>query len=225
METIYKRLAPYRVLVVDDDESTRKWLVRVLAIYLKEAVYAENALEALDLFKEKPFDIVIADIQMPDIDGLTFLQKIQTLSPSTYRVIMTAFNNTLYLNRAVGCNVPLYLKKPIDIDELLVSLSSHMPDTSNSLVNLGEDFTYELEKKMVYKNNKVVKLTKKELLLLELLLKNKQGYLTFEVIESNIWQESTTTDAIRMVIVGLRKKLYSQLIENMKGLGYRLNLS
>lgn len=227
MQTLHKRLASHSVLIAEDDPSTLKWLVRVLKIYFKEVHGASNAMEALEIFTSTPCDIVIADIQMPEVDGLSFLQKISLISPQTLRVVMTAFNSNLYLNRAVESDVHFYLKKPIDIDELLVAISSHMPkeQSLNPVSNLGKGFYYDAKNKMVYKQETPVRLTKKELLLLELLLKNRHSVVGLEMIEQNIYEEPATADAIRMVVVGLRKKIYSDLVENLKGLGYRINIS
>lgn len=227
MEAIHKCLSSHTVLIAEDDSSTLKWLIRVLSIYFKEVYGASTAMDALELFTKKPSDIVIADIQMPEVDGLSFLQKIALISPNTLRVVMTAFNSNPYLNRAVESGIHLYLKKPIDIDELLVAISSHMPESKslNTISDLGKDFYYDSKKKMVFKKSQPIKLTKKELLLLEFLLKNAHGLVGLEAIEQNIYEEPATADAIRMVVVGLRKKIYSTLVENFKGLGYRLNIS
>jgi len=227
MEAMHKRLSTHTLLIAEDDSSTRKWLTKVLNIYFKEVYSAPNAMEALELFTQTPTDIIIADIQMPEVDGLSFLHKISLISPQTLRVVMTAFNSQPYLNRAVESGVHFYLKKPIDIDELLVALSSHMPEATSipNILNLGQGFHYNAEKRMVYKELTAIKLTKKELLLLELLIKNKLGIVGLEMIEQNLYDEPVSDDAIRMVVVGLRKKLYSSLIENLKGLGYRLNIS
>lgn len=227
MTAIHKCLSMHTVLVAEDDPSTLKWLVRVLKIYFKDVYSASNGMDALEIFTQVPTDIIIADIQMPEVDGLSFLEKISFISPYTLRVIMTAFNSQPYLNCAVESGVHLYLKKPIDIDELLVALSSRMPESISipTISNLGKGFHYDSEKKMVYQKLSPIKLTKKELLLLELLLKNRHGVVGLEMIECNLYEEPASDDAIRMVIVGLRKKLYTSLVENLKGLGYRLNIS
>lgn len=227
MEAIHKRLSMHTILVTEDDPSTLKWLVRVLKIYFKEVYAATNAMDALEMFTKQPTDIIVADIQMPEVDGLSFLHKISVISPQTLRVVMTAFSSQPYLSRAVESGIHLYLKKPIDIDELLVSLASHMPESNSipSITNLGENFLYDSNKKMVFKELQAIKLTKKELLLLELLIKNRHGVVGLEMIEQNLYDEPVSDDAMRMLIVGLRKKLYATLIENFKGLGYRLNIT
>lgn len=226
METIHSRLQNHTILIVEDDESTLKWLRRVLAIYFKNVYTSCNVLEAFEQFNTNKIDIVLADIQMPHIDGLTLLKKLALESPETMRITMTAFNTIPYLNRAADSGVHFYLKKPIDIDELLFAIISFISNKNqvNEVLDLGRGISYDPLKKMLFKDSTLVKLTKKELLLLELLLKNKDGFITLELIEQAIWEEQATADAIRMVIVGLRKKLYPELIENIKGIGYRINL-
>ncbi|WP_298694121.1 response regulator transcription factor [uncultured Sulfuricurvum sp.] len=227
MQTIHSRLQGLSILIVEDESSTRKWLVRVLQLYFKEVRSASDAMEALEQFIESPSNIVVADIQMPEVDGLTFLEKIATLSNDTLRIVMTAFNTNPYLNRAVEAGVHFYLKKPIDIDEFLVAVASHFPEENSvsNMCDMGRGFFYHPHEMMLHHNGKAIKLTKKELQFLELLLKNRYGVISFDQIEKSIWDGSATPDAIRMVVVALRKKTYPELIENFKGLGYRLSIS
>jgi len=226
MDVIFKRLESKSILIVEDDESTLKWLGRVLSLYFYKVYQASDPVEALEIFKNTNPDIILADIQMPDIDGLSLLHKIKSLNANTFRIIMTAFNNSSYINDAVETGIHLYLKKPIDIDELLFAISSHIPNNYiiQESVELGKNFIYDFSNTMLYKNSKVIKLTKKELLLLELFLKNRHGFISLELMEQTIWEGQATPDAIRMVLVGLRKKLYNELFENLKGLGYKINL-
>ena len=223
MNHFYSILATKTILIADDDDSTLKWLNRVLKLYFKEVYTASNAIEALTLFEKKHTDIVISDIQMPNVDGLNLLETISSISKDTLRVVMTAFNNEIYLHRAVKSGIDFYLKKPIDIDELLVFLSSNLSkNLINDYVDLGEGFIYNKKLKHVTKDSLTIPLTKKEILLLELLIKNQYTIVSLEYIEKSLYNEPASINAIRMVIVGLRKKLYMNLIENLKGFGYRL---
>lgn len=225
MENFHDILKSKTVLIADDDPSTLKWLDRVLKLYFKKVYKTSDAIEALEIFNEHKTDIIISDIQMPGVNGLTFLNKVSSTSANTLKVVMTAFNNENYLNKAVKSGVDFYFKKPVDIDELLFSLSSNL--SKNSLqkdIDLGKGFCYDENLKSIYNNSHTIKLTKKEALLLELLIKNRYGVVSMEHIEETIYKEPATSDAIRMVVVGLRKKLYPDAIENLKGFGYRLNL-
>ncbi len=227
MEAIHKKLQYSTLLIAEDDPSTLRWLIRVLSLYFKSVKGAKDAMEALEIFQKEPTDVVIADIQMPEVDGLNFLQKIASISPDTLRITMTAFNDQLYVNRAVEAEVNFYFKKPIDLDELLIAISTNIskkPKNVENTISLGFDYIYDFDQKIVLLEKKKIKLTKKEVLLLELLIKNSHTITAVEEIESKVWKEATTVDAIRMVVVGLRKKLYGELIENVKGLGYKINL-
>lgn len=224
MDVIHKKLQALTLLIAEDDASTLKWLVKVLSIYFKEVKGASDAMEAFMLFKENRTDVVISDIQMPQVDGLSFMQKISSIAPETITVIMTAFNSSEYLNRAVEIEVNLYLKKPIDIDELLVAIASNISKEKQTMHPLGNNYLYDENKKVAIYDKNTIKLTKKEILLIELLIKNKHTLVSIEQIENDVWQEPTTSDAIRMVVVSIRKKLYSSFIENIKGVGYKLNI-
>ena len=226
MEVLNKKLQHHTILIAEDDPTTLKWLNRVLSIYFKDVYTASNAMEALEIFSKTPTTIVLSDIQMPEVDGLSFLQKIMTLNSKTIRIVMTAFNNPTYVNRAIESEVNFYLKKPIDIDNLLLTIALNIDKNEEKVLNnsLGDGYLYDNLQKIVRKNEKLIKLTKKEVLFIELLLKNRDRVVAIEEIESLIWDEPTSLDAIRMVVVGLRKKLYPEFIENIKGLGYKLKI-
>ena len=226
MQSLYNSLKEKTLLIVEDDESTLNSLHKVLSLYFKEVHSASNTYDALFLFNKYENDIVLSDIQVPGIDGLSFKEKIKRIKKDTYCIVMTAFNNEVYLDRAVEVGISLYLKKPIDMDEILVSVASFClkEKEKDTAIVLGQSYSYDLVKNIILKDNKSINLTKKELLVMALLLKNKDSYVSFEVLEQVVWQDDASSDAIRMVILGLRKKLFSSLIENRKGLGYRINL-
>ena len=226
MQSLYNSLKEKTLLIVEDDESTLNSLHKDLSLYVKEVHSASNTYDALFLFNKYENDIVLSDIQVPGIDGLSFIEKIKRIKKDTYCIVMTAFNNEVYLDRAVEVGISLYLKKPIDMDEILVSVASFClkEKEKDTAIVLGQSYSYDLVKNIILKDNKSINLTKKELLVMALLLKNKDSYVSFEVLEQVVWQDDASSDAIRMVILGLRKKLFSSLIENRKGLGYRINL-
>ena len=226
MQSLYNSLKEKTLLIVEDDESTLNSLHRVLSLYFKEVHSASNTYDALALFNKYKNDIVLSDIQVPGIDGLSFVEKIKKIKKDTFCIVMTAFNNEVYLDRAVEVGISLYLKKPIDMDEILVSVASFClkEREKNTTIVLGQSYSYDLVKNIILKDNKSINLTKKELLVMALLIKNKDSYVSFEVLEQVVWQDAASYDAIRMVILALRKKLFPSLIENRKGLGYRINL-
>jgi len=227
MEKLHTKLQALTLLIVEDDESTLKWLERILSIYFKEVKIANNAMDAFAIFRKEDIDVIVADIQIPEVDGLHLLQKIASVKPSCIRIVMTAFNNHIYLNRAIDAEVDFYFKKPIDIDELLVSISLSVKNQKKitDKIKLKENYIYDFVQKMIISKDSKINLTKKESLLFELLYENRNTIVSLEYIENSIWEEPTTNEAIRMVISSLRKKLYENSIQNIKGFGYKLCMS
>ena len=138
---------------------------------------------------------------------------------------MTAFNSQEYMNRVIESDVHFYFKKPIDIDELLVAISSKLTkqNSKDKKISLGEEFLYDYKQKNISKDNLEISLTKKEIQLLEYLINNKNSIVSIEQLENSVWQETVSADAVRMVVANLRKKTYSKLIKNIKGIGYKIN--
>lgn len=165
MEKIHTKLQPLTLLIVEDDESTLKWLERILLIYFKDVKVANNAMDAFEIFKTDTIDIVIADIQIPEVDGLHLLQKIAIVNPSCIRIVMTAFNNQVYLNRAIDAEVDFYFKKPIDIDELLVSISLSKKNKTKTIdkIELKNNYMYDFIQKAIINEDLKINLTKKSL--------------------------------------------------------------
>ena len=79
------------------------------------------------------------------------------------------------------------------------------------------------KQKNISKDNFEISLTKKEIQLLEYLINNKNSIVSIEQLENSVWQESVSADAIRMVVANLRKKTYPNIINNIKGIGYKIN--
>lgn len=115
----------YRLIVVDDEELIRQGLLARLA-YLgftfTEIYEAASGIEALELIQEHPVDIVITDIQMPDMDGLTFIEKAKEYYQNLKFVLLTGYAEFAYAEKAISLGVKAYLLKPVSNSELKESL-------------------------------------------------------------------------------------------------------
>lgn len=99
-----------------------------------------------------------------------------------------------------------------------------LDSNKSNIINLGNNFVYDRYNKYLFKNNNVISLTKKELAFLDFLLNNRNCPLSYEKINMNIWNGSMTHDSLRSLIKELRKKTYKELIKNVSGMGYRLDI-
>ena len=109
------------ILYVEDDIGIANEVFELLEYYFSTVYMAYNGQDGLDMFKQYNPNIILTDIQMPVMDGITMSRQIKELSPDTYIVISSAFSDVGYLKQAISVGVTDYLIKPIDLDIMLKS--------------------------------------------------------------------------------------------------------
>ncbi len=107
-----------RILVVDDEENTRIGLTKLLTQEGFEVMCAANGNEALDCLDQKRVSLVISDINMPNMNGLTFLRELSRKFPSTNVIMITAYGGVESYLEAMNLGAYEYLHKPVKLDEL-----------------------------------------------------------------------------------------------------------
>jgi len=107
-----------KILVVDDEEGARELFSTILTDEGYEVTLANNGEEALALFKNNPFNLVITDIKMPVMDGLQLLQEIRKIGSKTDVIMVTAYGEVESYLKAMSLGAAEYINKPIRIKEL-----------------------------------------------------------------------------------------------------------
>ena len=115
----------YRIILVDDEEEVRKSIIR--KIDWEEAGFfvagdAENGEDALEKIEALEPDVVLTDIRMPYMDGLTLAERIRQKYPSMKIVIFSGFDDFEYAKQAIKLNVTEYILKPVNVEELTAIL-------------------------------------------------------------------------------------------------------
>lgn len=225
-KSVLKRLSPINVLVVEDDELLCDEIVSALNPYCKNVFYATDGKMGLELFYKRDIDVLVTDIHLPKMNGLTMVQNIREVNHTLPVIVLTAYDTSDNIGKSIDMEVISFLHKPFEIEQLYNSLlmASGKLSTSNHFLKLGCDIIYDYRNKVLLKNNEVIHLTRSEKKLFEILLENKGYMVSYEAIEGYVWYEKgATPDTIRMYINKLRSKTYYELIENVKALGYKLN--
>ena len=113
----------YRVLVVDDEASIRDLLSKTLALADYEVETVPDASAALDRVREKHggFDLMIADLKMPGMDGLTLIKQVKRIKADLPVIIMTGFSTESSAIEAVNLGVAGYLTKPFRVPQVLAA--------------------------------------------------------------------------------------------------------
>jgi len=107
-----------KILVVDDEEGARELFSTILSEEGYDIALAENGEEALALFKETPYDLVITDIKMPVMGGLQLLQEIRNTGSKTDVILVTAYGEVETYLKAMSLGAAEYINKPVRIKEL-----------------------------------------------------------------------------------------------------------
>ena len=211
-----------KILVLEDNERLNNLIVNAL---LKEGYRVdsftdgEDALDAL----ANGYQCFILDINVPSLDGLSILETIRMYYASVPVVIISSNHELEKVQSSyeIGCDD--YLKKPFHIFELIQKVKK-LCHFEPKILDLGDGFHFHFVKRYLIKEGQEVNLTKKEILLLELLVKDIPRVFSFEEIEEYIWEgEATTLNNIRALVKRLRKKIPENSIQIVKGIGYYLN--
>ena len=115
----------YRIILVDDEEEVRKSIIRKIdwtSVGFTVVGDAENGEEALEKIEGLEPDVVLTDIRMPYMDGLTLAERIRQKYPSMKIVIFSGYDDFEYAKRAIKLNVTEYILKPVNVEELTAIL-------------------------------------------------------------------------------------------------------
>ncbi len=165
------------------------------------------------------YDLYILDINTPSIDGIELLKSIKKLNSQTKVIMISANINIDKIKEAYNYGCDDYLKKPFDIEELILKIEKY--NTKEKNIILDKNIYFNLLTNELYINSQKVELTKKEKDLLILLLDNRGKTISYENIEDFVYKrEAKTSDAIRSLLKRLRKKLPKDLILNSIDEGY-----
>ncbi len=135
---IMKSVKP-TVLIVDDDKNTRDGLARALKRHY-EILLAESGERALAILSNTPADVVISDVRMPGMDGLTLLQRVMTHTPQPIVMVITAYGNVETAVKAMKHGAYDFLTKPVNLDHLdiLIKRALHSQKVEGQIENLHE---------------------------------------------------------------------------------------
>jgi two-component system, OmpR family, response regulator MprA len=218
-----------RVLVVDDDPGVLSGLRRtfVLAGYAVEV--AENGESALAVAAAQPFDLVVLDVMLPGLDGLTVCERLRAAA-STPILMLTARDTVVDRVTGLDRGADDYLVKPFALDELLARaralLRRSQPQGEKALQYA--DLALDADTREAYRGGEPVKLTPREYDLLAMFLRHPRQALSREQLSQQVWGFAFEGESnfVDVAVKELRKKLEAgdrpRLIQTVRGVGYAL---
>ncbi|WP_294962395.1 response regulator transcription factor [Sulfurimonas sp.] len=208
-----------KILLLEDNKKLNTTIVKRLQIKGYKVDGFIDGKEAYDAITDG-YNCFVLDINVPKIDGIQILKKIRESYKEVPVIIISATVELDIIRESYdfGCND--YLKKPFFIDELEIKIQ-RLCKVSNEKINFDSDCCFDYKDSIVTISNEDVRLTKKERLLLNLLLINKNQVVTYEAIENYVWEGSfVSLESIRSLVRRLRKILINDYIQTAVDTGY-----
>jgi two-component system KDP operon response regulator KdpE len=215
-----------RILLVDDEADVRTSVRRGLQIQGYEAEVASDGEEAITKARAWKPDVVLMDLAMPSMGGISAIEEIRRWSDVPI-IVLSVMGEEREKVRALDSGADDYLTKPFGMQELSAriraALRRHGPPATEHVYELGA-VTVDTGSRVVTVNGAEVHLTPNEYGLLEQLVINAGRVLTHRTLLERVWGPEYTEEVhyLRPVITSLRKKLGPHLIQTEQGVGYRL---
>jgi len=213
------------VLIVEDDKVSNENLSYMFQKFFKKVVSCFDGKEAYETYLTCKPDIIITDIEMPEINGLALVEKIRQKDIHTPIVIMTSFTHQHYLMQAVNLQLLSYIVKPItktNFQTLLQTVQKHFETTIPEFFYFSSTIYYDYLNKVIVNDLVKIALTHKEIVLLEEFIKNKNTTLHTQFLEDILGYENVdNSNALKLLLSRLRKKIPHDCIQTVYGQGYR----
>jgi len=217
-----------RILLVEDDLP----LAQGLQVSLRHEGFivdhVNNGKDALNALAINDHDMAILDLGLPDIDGLTVLAKIRQCKSLLPIIILTARDSIADKVKGLDLGADDYLAKPFELSELLARLRviERRLGTANSAIIEIKPVKLDTVAHKVFYQQQAVLLSKKEYMVLKILMENAGRIQSREQIETRLyeWGEEIASNAVEVYISNLRKKLPKQFIQTIRGVGYTINV-
>ena len=214
-----------KLLIVDDEEKIREMIAKYATHDGHEVQLARNGKEALDLFKENDFDVVIMDVMMPEMDGYETLKKMKEIR-EVHCIFLTALGEEY--DRVYGFDIggEDYVTKPFSLKELMMRINVILKrDVRMGSRIVVDGLILDEDAHTLTIDGERVDLANKEYELLLFLLKNMGNALTRQTIISKVWgyeydSDDRTLDT-HMKLLRKDLKQYGSYITTIRGVGYR----
>lgn len=224
----------YKLLYAEDVDEVRVQYGEFFKNFFENVNMVKDGQEAYEYYcNEKP-EIVILDVNMPKINGLKVADFIRNKhsDKDTKIIILSSLSGKSELLKAIELNLVKYLVKPVilsDLESMIKAVIKELDNEKNrdSIIKINSEISYDLKEQTIYKNKQPIKLTKNQMLLMELLSSSKKIFKTDEIL-NYVWsdehQSEYNPNKVRILCLRIKKKLNSDIIESVYGIGYRLRV-
>ncbi len=217
-----------KILLMEDDIILNEIISEHLEENQHEVICAFDGESAQEKIYSKTFDLLLLDVNVPNISGFELLEDIRSKDIKTPAIFITSANmlEDIEVGFSVGCDD--YIKKPFELKELDLRINNirRLHNISpTSKIELSRNIFLDSKNLFIQIDNKEIHIAQKECEVLLYLIKNKNKNVSIEELSLNVWayEDSPLASTIRTYIKNLRKILGEDYILNTRGVGYRFN--
>lgn len=227
-ELNFRYLKNLNVLYVEDDPLVASQTFSLLEHFFQTVFHAFSAEDALNVLKSEQVHLLITDIELPGMSGLRLCEEVRKTNRQLPIFITTVHDDRERLQQAVKLNLVDYLIKPVSIPSIQQTLAESLKRVEESgmlVVRLSRETYFHPLRGILELSGTTVPLTKKEILLLDLLLQHKNRVVTREAIERLLYPDEPLSDSgYKNLIYRLRKKIGKNSITSLSGVGIKLEV-
>lgn len=216
-----------KILLLEDEQMLSEAINEYLLSSGHRVTSFYDGSDALEALQQETFDLLILDINVPGIDGLDLLEQLHALKIRPPTIYISALVDIEGISRAYDLGCYDYLKKPFHLKELSLRIDKVMQSctTPQNHLRLSKSYAYDASTSTLMCDNVTQTLTKRQLQIIDLLARNRGRVVDFDQFRNYVWDEEYVDNAtIRAEVSRLKKTLKEDFIQNIRALGYMIDI-
>ncbi len=214
-----------KILLLEDDKLLNDAITKFLTIEGHVISTYRDGQSALDALHVLAFDLLILDINVPNIDGLTLLEKLHTKRIEIPAIFISTIIDIDDISRAFDLGCYDYLKKPFHLKELTLRINKILQTryVPQEHFRLSSNYSFDMDSSTLHFNNEVQILSNRQVQIIELLASNRSRVVNYDMFREYAWDDLEVDNAtIRAEINRLKKGLKDDFISNIRSIGYMI---
>ncbi|MDD2291936.1 MAG: response regulator transcription factor [Aliarcobacter sp.] len=214
-----------KILLVEDDIMLNEMITEYITSTGHIIKNAKTGAESLDILEKERFDLLILDINLPDVDGFTILEKMHEQKRMIPTIYISALIDIEEISRAFDLGCFDYLKKPFHLKELTLRINKILKTriVPQRHKRLSKHYSFDSENMTLLFNNEPHILPKRQLQIIELLALNRSLVVQYDMFRTYVWNDDYIENAtIRAEVNRVKTVLKEDFIKNIRGSGYMI---
>ena len=214
-----------KILLVEDDIMLNEMITEYITSTGHIIKNSKTGAESLDILEKEKFDLLILDINLPDVDGFTILEKMHEKKRMIPTIYISALIDIEEISRAFDLGCFDYLKKPFHLKELTLRINKILKTriVPQRHKRLSKHYSFDSENMTLLFNNEPHILPKRQLQIIELLALNRSLVVQYDMFRTYVWNDDYIDNAtIRAEVNRVKTVLKEDFIKNIRGSGYMI---